>query len=110
MRRWLAAIVVFFSLHAHSQTADSLARSIDSSAKQIQRSYESLEDSLYRLKMQRPVNEKGEELDKFLADYKEYKEKEKRQTYIRIGGVIIFAAALGYGIVRKRRQTKRRGN
>ena len=110
MRRRRTAVVIFFSLVAHGQNADSLALSIDSSARQIQHSYESLEDSLYRLKMQRPVNQKGEDLDKFLADYKEYKEKEKRRTYIRIGGAIIFAVALVYGISRKRRQNKSRGN
>jgi hypothetical protein len=110
MHRWLPAVLIFFSLIAHGQNADSLARSIDSSARQIQHTYESLEDSLYRLKMQRPVNQKGEDLDKFLADYKEYKEKEKRRTYVRVGGAIIFAAALVYGIARKRRQNKSREN
>ena len=111
MRRRLAVAIIFcFSFAANSQNADSFARSIDSSAKQIQQSYESLEDSLYRLKMQRSVNEKGQELDKFLADSEEYKEKEKRRTYIRIGGVVIFAAALAYGFARKRRQRKNKEN
>lgn len=106
MRRLAVVIAIFFSLFAYSQNADSLARSIDSSAKQIQRSYESLEDSLYRLKMERSITEKGQELDKFLADYDEYKEKEKMRTYIRVGAVVIFAAALIYGVARKRRQRK----
>ena len=104
--RLAAVIILLFSFIANGQNADSLARSIDSSAQQIQQSYESLEDSLYRLKMQRSINEKGQEIDKFLADYEEYKEKEERRTYIRIGAAIIFAAALAYGIARKRKQRK----
>ncbi|RYZ28337.1 MAG: hypothetical protein EOO10_09885 [Chitinophagaceae bacterium] len=110
MRRLAVVIVLFSSFVAHSQNADSLARSIDSSANQIQQSYESLEDSLYRLKMNRSIHEKGQELDKFLADYEEYKEKEKKRTYIRVGAVVIFAAALTYGVIRKRRQRKKAEN
>lgn len=108
MRWFFILIWISFSLAVNGQNADSLAREIDSSAKTIQRSYENLGDSFYRLKMERSINEKGQELDKFLADYEEYKEKEKRRTYIRIGAVIIFAVALIYGVARKRKQKRLR--
>jgi hypothetical protein len=98
-----AAIFFLFSFRVSSQNIDTSRNSIDSPAKQIQTPNEALEDSLYRLKMERSVNEKGKELDKFLADYKEYKEKEQRQIYIRIGVGVVFVAALIYGVARKKR-------
>ena len=110
MRYWLIAIlVVLISFHANSQLTDSASLLVDSSAKQIQSNAETAEDSIYRRKMERNIEEKGQDLDKFLADYKTYKEKEKRQTYIRIGVGILFAVALVYGVIRKRKITKRSG-
>ena len=105
MRLLLLAVIVFqFSFSSHCQSADSLRRSVDSSAKEIQRSYQNLEDSLYRLRLQRNIDEKGQELEKFLADYEARQTKEKRQIYIRVGAAMIFFAALVYGIIRKRKQ------
>lgn len=107
MRLLLLAVFVFrFSCPASSQNTDSFSRAVDSSAKQIQQSYEALEDSLYRLQMQRDINEKGQELDEFLAGYKEGQKKEKQQTYIRIGLGVAFVAALIYGLARRRKQRR----
>ena len=107
MRFLLAAVIVLLiSFHTYSQPINSPVRLNDSPAKQTPLSHKNLEDSLYRLKMQRDINEKGKDLDKFLADYKEYQESEQRRKYIRIGVGIVFVAALIYGLVRKRRMTK----
>ena len=105
----IAVFLLLFSTSVFGQDSNVLSRSIDSSAKKNQQTYEDVEDSLYRLRMERNMNEKGQELDKFLADYEERKEKEKQQTYIRIGVGIVFLSLLIYGLVRRRKKEKNRG-
>ena len=99
----LMMLALQFSVCSHGQNTDSLSRSIDSQARAIQK----LEDSVYRLKMQRTIDQNSQTIDQFLADYKERQAKEKRQRYIRIGLGIAFLAALIYGWARKRKQQKK---
>ena len=105
--RFLAILVLSISLVAHSQDTGSSAQRFDSSSTKTQSAKENPEDSLYRLKMERDIHEKGKDLEKFLADYKEYQEKEKRRMYTRYAVGVLFAAALIYGIVRKRKQQQK---
>ncbi|HYO22701.1 MAG TPA: hypothetical protein VER36_09870 [Flavisolibacter sp.] len=94
----LLLLLALQSSCSHAQSADSLSRSVDSQSKAIQ----ALDDSIYRLKMQRTIDQNSQTIDQFLASYKEGQAKERRQTYIRIGAMIILLAALIYGFVRKR--------
>jgi hypothetical protein len=107
MRFLLVAVFILqTSLPSYCQHTDSFTRSIDSSAKQIQRSYKVLQDSLERLRIQQSIRENGKPLDAFLADYEHQKKKERQQVYIRVGLGVIFLGALIYGIARKRKQRK----
>ena len=105
-----AVLVLLFSFHVTCQNTDSSDNRSDTPGKLTTLPNVTAEDSIYRLKMERSVNEKGKDLDKFLADYKDYKEKEQRQVYIRIGVGVIFLAALIYGVARKRRIKKANSN
>ena len=105
----IALFVLLLAQHVNSQLTDSDSSTVDTSLIKTQTTSETVEDSLYRMKMERNINEKGQDLDKFLADYQAYKEKERRRTYIRIGVGVLFAAALVYGVIRKRRMTKKSG-
>lgn len=99
--RPLLLVLLIFQLcgSSYSQPADSAPHSIDSHNRVIQ----TVEDSLYRQRMLRNMAEKGQTIDRFLADFKERQEKERRQTYIKVGVGAIFMAALIYGLLRKRK-------
>ena len=108
MRCFFIALLLFLvSFAANSQDTVFPSLGFDSSSKQTEDSSESPDDSLYRVKMERNIAEKGKDLDKFLNDYKEYQQKEQRQKYIRYGVGVLFAAALIYGFIRKRKQQQK---
>ena len=102
MRFWLF-IFFIFSLSQPLFSHDSVSRDTINNIVTSADPYEQLQDSLYRQRMQRSINENGKVLEEFLADFKERQEREKRQTYIRIGLGIAFVALLIYGLLRRRK-------
>ena len=104
--RWL--LLCLLMMHAFSssygQPMDTVQRHIDS----INRSLLAKDDSLYRQRMLRNIDENGQTLDQFLADFREKQTKEKRANYIKIGAGAIFMAALIYAVLRKRKLQQKR--
>ena len=105
MRRLLLCLLLLqLCNNSYTQSLDTVQRHIDS----LNRSVQAIEDSLYRQRMLRNVQENGQTLDRFLADFREKQEKEKRANYIKIGIGAVFLTALIYGVLRKRRLQQKR--
>jgi hypothetical protein len=104
MRPLFFLLFFFTSIVGYGQLSDSIQHQLDSTNKIIQ----SLEDSIYRQRMLRNITERGQTVDRFLADFEERQKKERRQTYIKVGVGAVFLTALIYGILRKRRLQKGR--
>ena len=104
MRYLLFLLIITTGFISSAQSTDSLRHAIDSEAKAVQRRYQQLEDSLYRLRMKQNMEQHGQSLDQFLAEKREEKKKEDRRMYIRIGVLTLFVFALVYALVRKRVQ------
>lgn len=103
--RYLLILLIIISSHlSWSQRPDSLRQTIDSEAHSIQKQYQEIEDSLYRLRMKQNMEQHGQSLDEFLEQKREEKRKEDRRMYIRIGVLTIFVFALVFALVRKKAQ------
>lgn len=97
MRFFLQLVLSFTLLYsqvAFTQSADSLAKRIDSNAIAIEQSEKDIQrwkDSLEKEKLYRNLEQHGQPLDVFLKERREAEEKQKRQLYLRIGlGVLFF--------------------
>ncbi len=104
---FVAILLQLVTLSSTAQSTDSLRRSIDSSAKKLKEAtteFNQWEDSVHRVHMQQFTDQNSKNLDQFLADMKAQKQKEKQQTYIRIGLGIAFLAVVGYGLYKRRKK------
>jgi hypothetical protein len=94
----------------YSQKADSLSPFVDSPSQDLQQAndrLQSVQDSLYLLKLQRNLKEHGKPLEQFLAERQKQERKEKQQLYIRIGLGAAFIVVLIIGIARQRKRRQR---
>jgi hypothetical protein len=112
MHRLLLAIALLMQLGILAQIdpkkRDSLAKSIDSSAKAYrswQDSFTNAQDSIYHAAINKEVKNASRNPDQFLAEQKRKEAKERQQAIVRI---IIGVALLAIGIIAivKRRKTK----
>jgi hypothetical protein len=110
MPRLLLAIVLLMQLSIHAQIdpkkLDSLARSIDSSAKTYrfwQDSFTKAQDSIYQAAINKDIENNSRNPDQFLAEQRRKEAKERQQAIIRI---IIGVALLAIGIIAIARREK----
>ena len=110
MRPLLVVIIflqaLFFIPASISQDIDSLSLSVDSSSKAIEQTTKDLNrwnDSSQQIILRRQTTQNSKNLDQFLADMKEQKRKEKRQTNIRIASGAAFLIVLFIGLARRRK-------
>ena len=104
MRFAFIAISFILSFSLQAQNTDSFVRAVDSSTKAMRQRITATEDSLYKMEVQRSLQQNNRNLDRFLADMKEREKREERQMYIRLGIGVLFLAVLIIGLLRKRKQ------